>query len=339
MRWLFFVSSLILMACSSNPGSTNPPGPTTTPWESVTQTFKDSGVIVEKVTYRSGTLKVFGQVCRPNDTAKHPILMINHGGFSGLAQEWGGNLGCKEYARNGYVVLESSYRGEDGSDGQIEVCQGEVDDVLAMLEIGRSQTYAKPDRAAMVGFSHGGCISVRAVQRGAKVQALIDFFGPTDWIALYQHFKANPVIGTDNTAITANLVLSLAEKLTGGPPEQFPGPYLERSPVHHAQALTNFPGKVLIVQGSEDDLVPPAQSCALAVAVGGFSAHHVVGGVLSSSQPKGCIGTSLTWSTLDPRSVWNGQRFFLMYQGLGHEFAQDMLVDANNFISRVFPPL
>ena len=111
------------------------------------------------------------------------MLISNHGGFAGLP-DWDDPKGfCALAAKAGWVMAESSYRGEDGSDGEIEVCLGEVDDVLAMLEVVRSQSYADPDRIAMLGVSHGGCVTSRAVERGADVDVAAEIAGPADWNA------------------------------------------------------------------------------------------------------------------------------------------------------------
>ena len=66
--------------------------------------------------------------------------------------------------------MSSEYRGEGGSEGRKEVCLGEVDDVLQMLAIADVQPYVKPDRVLMWGGSHGGCVTLRAIERGAPGQ-------------------------------------------------------------------------------------------------------------------------------------------------------------------------
>ena len=56
-------------------------------WTSVTEIVRGDGILVEKVLYPSDGLSIEGQICRPNDGAKHPVLVVNHGGFLGLTTE------------------------------------------------------------------------------------------------------------------------------------------------------------------------------------------------------------------------------------------------------------
>src|SRR5687768_5028614 len=115
-------------------------------WESVETLSDDGAVITERVSYRSGPLRIEGQVCRPSGGERRPVLVFNHGGWMGLFSGLGDGGFCDRTARTfGWAVIESSYRGEDESDGEIEICLGEVDDVLAMMEVGLAQPWADPD--------------------------------------------------------------------------------------------------------------------------------------------------------------------------------------------------
>ena len=148
-------------------------------WESVEVTTDDGVIVIEKVSYRSDGYRIFGQVCRPKAAGAFPVIVNNHGGAVGLGPEWNGGS-CASAARNDLVTVQSSYRGEDGSEGPIELCLGEVTDVLEMMTIALRKPYADPARVVMWGASHGGCVTTRAVQRGAPVLAAVDVFGITD---------------------------------------------------------------------------------------------------------------------------------------------------------------
>ena len=128
-------------------------------WASVETTKETGSAIIERVSYSSSGLRIWGEVCRPAQAGPHRVLVFTHGGFSGITDAfgitWEGGT-CEALAESGWVVLASSYRGEDGSDGKIEVCLGEVDDVLEMTRIGLDQPYADPSRVAVLGGSHGG---------------------------------------------------------------------------------------------------------------------------------------------------------------------------------------
>ncbi|HEX4419121.1 MAG TPA: CocE/NonD family hydrolase [Kofleriaceae bacterium] len=107
--------------------------------------------VAEGVAYFPGSLIVVGQICRPAAAGRYPIILFNHGGFDGLGAEWDGAL-CAA-AGNGYVIAMSSYRGEDGSQGSVEICDGEVDDSLQLLALVDAQPYADPSHAGMIGRS------------------------------------------------------------------------------------------------------------------------------------------------------------------------------------------
>ena len=343
MRHLIVLLVMIGLSACTVPVPTVPPDPQN-PWETSTVTFQDANLTIEKISYRSGGLKVYGQVCYPNGKGPYPILVYNHGGFSGLGNDWNGGI-CKSYAGQGYVVVASSYRGEDGSEGKIEVCQGEVDDVLRLLEIGRGLPYARSDRAAMVGFSHGGCITTRAVQRGAPVQMMIDFFGPTDWVSEFA-FVEQKISQTSDPGTKAAYqgLFDLVRNALGGTPKEVPGAYVARSPAQFSSDLASFAGSVMIVHGAIDALVPVAQSCDLVKQVGGFSAYHLsTTQTLLTTASTGCETSSLSWSATDPRGDWGGKRYLMVYDGYGHgngdgDIPKTVLTDAIGFLAKNFPP-
>ncbi len=69
-----------------------------------------------------------------------------------------------------------------------------------------AEPYADPKHAYMSGLSHGGCITTRAVQRGAPVQLAIDMFGPADWAIDYEGWVAGIAAGL---AVSLERILSL----------------------------------------------------------------------------------------------------------------------------------
>ncbi len=78
------------------------------------------------------------------------------------------------------------------------------------------------------------------------VEAVVDFYGPTDLTALYN--QSRPA------------VLPYFDTFLGGSPDQFPGRYAAASPITYINSSTP---PVLIVQGMADDTNLPSQSLAL----------------------------------------------------------------------------
>jgi dipeptidyl aminopeptidase/acylaminoacyl peptidase len=332
MKWVPAVLLIALASCVPPDGS--PPGAT---WLSLQTTFEDNIVRIEKVSYRStGGLRVEGQICRTTIPGRRPILVVNHGGFEGLGGEWNGGL-CKTIAQAGYVVIESSYRGEDGSEGGVEFCLGEVDDVLAMLEIALEQHWADPRRVSMLGISHGGCITLRALQRGAPVQAAVNVFGPTEAASLVQFWQARVAAGDPNAAAYRELINEVL-RATGGSPDPASPAYTSRSPVAFVPQLDAFPGPLLTVHGTSDPLVPLAQSCLLASRMRDVRAYYrdLVGTL--TGPPPGCASGALPWRTDGlPAPRWPDQRYFMVYRGAGHDLGtatgSGMLGDVLSFLA------
>ena len=71
-------------------------------WETSRPSATYGQVIVEDVAYRVGGLLIRGRVCRPAAAGAYPMIMYNHGGFSGY--EVDPELArCPMVAQSGYV--------------------------------------------------------------------------------------------------------------------------------------------------------------------------------------------------------------------------------------------
>jgi cephalosporin-C deacetylase-like acetyl esterase len=301
-----------------------PPDASTLVWETVEPVSNDGSVIVEDVTYRSDGLLVRAKLCRPAGNGPYPIAIYNHGGFDGLALDPMAAT-CQQSAQFGYVWLGSSYRGEEGSEGTIEVCLGEVTDVIRMLEIARAQPYAAPGRVVMWGQSHGGCVTLRALERGAPVKAAAAIFGPSDIARVYQGW-VDRIAANDPQTSFYELLRDKVKTGAGGTPTEVPAAYTARSPLAFAADLpANVP--LLITHGLDDTIVPLHESCSFAAAATGFATYHLDGAQETvATVPSACSAAGLTWqSGAVPRGSWPGNRYFLAYDGLGHDIAGDAL--------------
>jgi len=226
------------------------------------------------------------------------------------------------------------------------VCAGEVDDVLALIDVTFAQPYADPARTAMFGVSHGGCITLRAVARGAPVAAAVDIEGPTDWAsnyAFWQRGLADPAASTFTKSSYQQLIAAL-DAAVGGPPERFPAAYALRSPQSEAAQIAAFGGALLILHGAADVLVPPSQSCDLALQTGHYLASHTgapspfgLPNALVPTAPGECPEPALAWATASkPQALsppWPGTRFLTIYDGIGHGAGGDMVPDVLSFFA------
>lgn len=190
-----------------------------------------------------------------------PYVVFVHGGptahVAGAA-----SAAVAFYTSRGIGVLEVNYAGSTGYgrayrerlDGQWGVA--DVDDVLAaargLAESGR----ADPARVAVRGGSAGGWTVLSALVRGGVFAAGISRYGVTDL----------RMLARDSPDFEKHYV----DGLVGPLPEAEPL-YVERSPLTHADRI-DVP--VLLMQGSDDRVVPPAQSEAIRDALAARGVPH-----------------------------------------------------------------
>jgi len=310
------VSALILgaLGCSS---PTPPPladaAPTPRAFLSRTTVRDDGAVIVEKVTYDVGGLAVRGEICRPNGAGPYPVLLWAHGGFDGLGAEDDAGL-CLSAARGGLAFVASSYRGEDGSAGQVEVCKGEVDDTRTLLDIAVTQPWARADRVTVSGPSHGGCVALALAARGVPAEAVASLVPLTHLAELVTSWRAPG---------TAQNVVELRERLEraiGGSPAELPAAYAERDPAADIPKLLAFRGKLLVGAATDDELVPAAIACRLGAGLSGSARFRIVtaDGATTPEAPAACAAAGITFSAGPRPTTWEGARYFLLYDTLGH---------------------
>jgi|GEM_PF-3253351 len=138
---------------------------------------------------------------------------------------------CVDWAKRGWIFATSSYRGEQvhitsaspafpasstwTSQGNVELCSGEVTDVLALADllanhassiaVGSASQQVKLNangKMLMYGYSHGGCITYRAVEQGAPVSAFSVTEGFTDFRLTYMN-GFNNAVPAHNAALAA----------------------------------------------------------------------------------------------------------------------------------------
>ncbi len=187
-----------------------------------------------------------------------PVVLFNHGGISGINQN--SKNRAREVCLRGFAVFASSYRGEDGSQGEIEVALGEVDDILALYALIQTQAKAlhvDAGRTALLGFSHGALISLQAAKRSPRsFRAMVFAYGVSDIYRWVQHLRDTQQFGAD----------PLTLRIYGRGPHDKPEQYAKRFGLADLDRLDpNL--KTLIVQGKRDSLVPWSQATGLADAM------------------------------------------------------------------------
>jgi acetyl esterase/lipase len=189
-------------------------------------------------------------------------------------QYWGPYL-----AKRGYALFAISYRlGKPGA------YPASVYDVKAAIQFIRAKAQElglDPERIALQGDSAGGhLVSLVALAAGefnsayrndpyaatpANVKAVVSFYGVYDMLAQWQHDQiARP---SDN----------ISEKYLGKSPMQSKKIYFESSPISYT-TVDRKQNRFLLINGTNDDIVDPAQGVAFwnALNASGIFARRIV---------------------------------------------------------------
>jgi dipeptidyl aminopeptidase/acylaminoacyl peptidase len=148
-------------------------------WDKQTESFE--------ITYLSDGLKITGFIVKPKgDGSSLPALVFNRGGSREYGKVTVGMLKhLSSLAAQGYVVLASQYRGNDGGEGREEFGGNDVNDVLHIIKLAKSLPFVDPAKIVMLGYSRGGMMTYLAINHGADIQAAVVVGGITDVGQLY----------------------------------------------------------------------------------------------------------------------------------------------------------
>lgn len=205
------------------------------------------GIEVRQWTYRSQRYLVKGLLFIPPtpEGTRRPAIIFCHDGISGISKEH--RLSSLRLAQAGYVVFSPSYRGEDGSQGMVEVAKGEVEDVLQAVQLMHEVPEADGDRIALVGASHGALISFLAAARNPNIKAIVCAYGVMDIYRWWDYLKASGKLGTDE----------VTRRTYGKGPEHRPTSFAIRNAL---SVVDKIQCPVLVLQGKKDDIVPYQQA-------------------------------------------------------------------------------
>ncbi len=198
-----------------------------------------------KVKYISDGLKVTGYIVKPTDTIgkKYPVFVFVPG-YNPGGQIRPFNI-FNFYGRvktQGVVVLFPAFRGNDGGEGRDEFGGADVNDVLNLVTLAKSQAYMDPHRMVLYGAGRGGMMIYLALAKGMMVRAAAVENVPTDVEAWA---KQNPA------------VLEAFKKALPDFETRAPEYYRSRSIIFHTEKI-NTP--LFIRHGSGNKRVPAANA-------------------------------------------------------------------------------
>ncbi|MBI1177401.1 alpha/beta hydrolase fold domain-containing protein [bacterium] len=196
----------------------------------------------------------------PTGDGPFPVIVWVHGGAWLAGNK--SNPPAARYVNDGYAVAAINYRLSQHAifPAQIEDCKAAV----RWLRAHAGEYRLDPKRFAAWGESAGGHLVAllgttgdirdfdvgENLEQSSAVQAVVDGFGPTDFLQM------NPQAGKSGM-IDHDAPDSPESKLIGGPIRDNPDKVLRASPIHY---VTYNDPPFLILHGDRDPLVPHGQS-------------------------------------------------------------------------------
>jgi dipeptidyl aminopeptidase/acylaminoacyl peptidase len=195
------------------------------------------------------------------DGERPPLVVRSHGGPTSSAST-GLNLDTQFFTTRGIAVVDVDYAGSTGYgrayrealDGRWGIA--DVDDCVAAARYLVDRGDVDPDRLAIEGSSAGGYTTLSALAFRDVFAAGITAYGIGDLEGLAR-----------DTHKFESRYLDRLVGATGDPTER----YRERSPIHHLEGIAC---PVLVLQGLEDQVVPPSQAAAIVAALGANGIPH-----------------------------------------------------------------
>ena len=188
----------------------------------------------QHVNYRSpiGDLDIPAYLFQPlakRGPKGHAAMVWVHGGVHG---NWGITMFpfIREAIERGYVIITPDYRGSTGYGEafhkEIDYGGYEVDDVLGAAEYLKTLPHVDPERLGIMGWSHGGYITLFNVFRDRHPYKAAAAIVPVTNLVFRLSFKG-PGYQWDFAT----------QKRIQGLPFEKPDVYIERSPLYHVDKL------------------------------------------------------------------------------------------------------
>jgi carboxymethylenebutenolidase len=169
--------------------------------ESAQKTLADPNIILDEVSFPSGTKTIKGFLARPKKAGRYRTVLIAHGN-PGVPEDI--KFTAAELAKAGYVSLVY----DRGSREPPPADAGERDqwvaritsytfqklqmqDLQAGIKYLREQSFTKHGRVGVVGFCGGGRLAFLFAAQSAEVKAVVSLYGPV--VYHMNNPKADPV--------------------------------------------------------------------------------------------------------------------------------------------------
>ncbi|MBC7812317.1 MAG: S9 family peptidase [Burkholderiales bacterium] len=212
------------------------------------------------VSYLSDSNKIYAMMTIPweaRPATGYPVVIFNHGYIPPeqyrTTERYVAYVDA--FARNGYIVIKSDYRGHGSSEGDASSAYGSaayVIDVLNALASARLYPDADPNRIGMWGHSMGGYITLRAMVADQDIKAGVIWAGV---VASYDDLFQSWFRRGTSPSPTPNGRTSWRTQLVEqyGTPDDNPAFWASLSANSYLADLT---GPVQLHHGTSDDDVP-----------------------------------------------------------------------------------
>ena len=207
------------------------------------------------------------------------IILIHGGGWNqGDKADFNTYVDTLKKRLPGYAIFNINYRLATGT---ANFFPAQENDVKAAVEFiyGKRGDYQISEKFVLLGASAGGHLSLLHAYKytsPVKIKAVVDFFGPTDLVDMYNN-PPNP------------LVPLLLMQVTGGNPTTHASLYQQSSPWNFVTAQTP---PTIILQGGVDIVVSPSQSLLLKNKLQAMAVIHEY--VFYPTENHGWVGANLT---------------------------------------------
>lgn len=214
----------------------------------------DGDVRVRRIVYASDGLRIRGFRIEPKQhaSAKLPVIVWCHGGAGEIAHVYTDELiRMSVWARAGFIVLASQYRGNAGSEGKDEQRGADVHDVNALAATASQLPEADARNLFLYGQSRGGMMVLEALRAGFPARAAVSNSGVSDAAG----YRDRPDAEEMDELARAMIPNFAQERLTG---------FQSRSALRWASELHT---PIFLLHGTADWRVNPLQSLKLAEAL------------------------------------------------------------------------
>jgi len=227
---------------------------------------------VEKISWVSDGLKIIGEVYSPADQSRrYPALVICHGIPAKLKapDDRGYPLLAAQFCQEGFFVLIFNFRGAGLSEGNFDIL-GWTRDLDWGLNYLTRRPEVDPKRIFLMGFSGGAAVSIYVAARRKEIAGLVACASPAEFRDL------STGQGLEDFLVHARDVGIIKDPNFPASIEEWKNGFRTVRPLDWVGRIP--PRPLLIIHGTEDDVVDASQARTLYAEAGGRAELFLIEG-------------------------------------------------------------